>query len=460
MEASRKWICGCLKKKRKNWETRKQEIFDKTDGLCCHCSEKLSFPHRKVAEHKDAWEIEHYIELAHCPGHEKYDRFVNLFPAHVECNGHHVNQGHYNHDLVGVFDDKGARWPRGFKPHPKLLVYLNFTTAIRTCQEVQEGVELEDGLMRVGSLLIPPEDIHVDYTSKLTGGHGVVRKGTWKGQDVAIKTPKEASMRKHIVSEAKFLSKIKHPNVVCLHGVTLLDGQFSLVMEWVPHTLTNPPEGRWDPLSVSRGLVAGLRYLHDQGIIHRDLKPGNVLVTLDGTTGKLCDFGIARPVSDMMTAGSGTAYFRAPEVSRGEGLYDLRADIFSLGHTLHAISSCYEDDDRELPQKFTLLFGQCTKRQVDLRPSLADVQKRLAKMDYVTVRLQPAPQLQPAVQPQPAPQPQPAVQPQPVPQLQPALQPVFISSARSKTYHKRLGCYGARVIIQTTAGRKGCAFCG
>jgi serine/threonine protein kinase len=52
-----------------------------------------------------------------------------------------------------------------------------------------------------------------------------------------------------------------------------------------------------------RGILEGVRALHEEGIIHRDLKPDNVLVTgpVDDETPKLADCGIAR-VTGMATA--------------------------------------------------------------------------------------------------------------------------------------------------------------
>ena len=87
---------------------------------------------------------------------------------------------------------------------------------------------------------------------------------------------------------------------------------------------------------ILRELLECVLYLHGLSppIIHRDLKPQNVLVLekpINGKYLKLCDFGLAvihdRAVSH--TTGVGTLRYMAPEV--GNGKYDTKADIYSLG---------------------------------------------------------------------------------------------------------------------------------
>jgi eukaryotic-like serine/threonine-protein kinase len=88
---------------------------------------------------------------------------------------------------------------------------------------------------------------------------------------------------------------------------------------------------------------------HRSGVVHRDLKPGNIVLAATGA--KLLDFGLAKPVSPLvsgmtLTADTpkvamteegtiiGTFQYMSPEQVEGKEL-DGRSDIFSLGAVLY-----------------------------------------------------------------------------------------------------------------------------
>lgn len=68
----------------------------------------------------------------------------------------------------------------------------------------------------------------------------------------------------------------------------------------------------------------------EHAVLHRDIKPDNIMVTSAGL--RLFDFNVAREHdADTLTRHTGTPGFMAPEVAYGDGHYDQRADLYSLG---------------------------------------------------------------------------------------------------------------------------------
>jgi serine/threonine protein kinase len=75
-------------------------------------------------------------------------------------------------------------------------------------------------------------------------------------------------------------------------------------------------------------------YLHDQKIVHRDLKSHNVLLD-EYYNIKLCDFGLAKPFTDLNSGPcsskfSGTPAYMAPEILQKKS-YTEKVDIFAFG---------------------------------------------------------------------------------------------------------------------------------
>lgn len=86
-----------------------------------------------------------------------------------------------------------------------------------------------------------------------------------------------------------------------------------------------------------RETLVALQFLHKNGIIHRDIKAANILLTAQPPRILLCDFGVAALLVSQSAKRStfvGTPYWMAPEVVTQGRLYDVKADIWSLGITL------------------------------------------------------------------------------------------------------------------------------
>ena len=151
--------------------------------------------------------------------------------------------------------------------------------------------------------------------------------------------------RNRAMREGRIAARLQHPNAVTVYDVVEDAGQPVLIMEYVPsrslstvleqHSTLSPQEVARIGQQVATALVAA----HAAGIVHRDIKPGNVLLSDDGTTVKITDFGISRATGDVQVTATGmlagTPAYLAPEVAKGEPP-GPPSDVFSLGSTLYA----------------------------------------------------------------------------------------------------------------------------
>jgi serine/threonine protein kinase len=188
------------------------------------------------------------------------------------------------------------------------------------------------------------------------GGMGVVYKARHRLMDrlVALKVPHRRFLDRpgfteRFYREARAAARLVHPNIVLAHDAEQACDLPFLVMEYVPGTSLDRVIARRGPLSVNeacdcvRQAALGLQHAHEHGMIHRDIKPANLLQTPAGQI-KVLDFGLAqlaRQENDYELTETppgvmlGTPDYTAPEQSRDARTADARADVYSLGCTLH-----------------------------------------------------------------------------------------------------------------------------
>ena len=144
------------------------------------------------------------------------------------------------------------------------------------------------------------------------GAYGVVRRGVWRGQEVAVKRIETDREWRAFKTELRQLSRVSHPNIVRLYGATQDSGFVSLVMEYAEsgslydtlHTAPHVSYTLSHAISWALQCARGVAYLHamrPKALVHRDLKPPNLLLVNGGTVLKICDFGTVCDIRTTMT---------------------------------------------------------------------------------------------------------------------------------------------------------------
>jgi WD40 repeat protein len=191
--------------------------------------------------------------------------------------------------------------------------------------------------------------------------------------------------------EALLLASLTHPNLPRIYEQFNETGRWYLVMDFIEgETLEETLSKAGGKLAVDKVLDIGIQlcsvlsYLHNRPtpIIFRDLKPANVMLASNGHV-YLIDFGIARHFKQGQskdTTALGSSGYAAPE-QYGRMQTTQRADIYSLGATLHQMLS--GNDPADSPFHFAPL-------RLHNMPALADLETLIMQMLDMDVTKRPA----------------------------------------------------------------------
>ena len=215
------------------------------------------------------------------------------------------------------------------------------------------------------------------------GSFGEVYRA-WDGRldrEVALKllrrtgaSPTVAGSR--AVQEGRLLARVRHPNIVTVHGADVIDGQVGIWMEFVRgRTLEalvlergafEANEAAAIGLAVCRALGA----VHRAGLVHRDVKAQNVMREDDGRI-VLMDFGTGQEIA--RTRGgqlAGTPAYLAPEVLNGDAATP-KSDAYSLGVLLYFLTAASYPVPAATLGDLREAHGYGLQRRLDeLRPDL------------------------------------------------------------------------------------------
>ena len=189
--------------------------------------------------------------------------------------------------------------------------------------------------------------------------------------------------------EGRRLARVRHPNVVTVHGVEQADGRVGIWMELIdaPTVAEEVATGGAMPPAeaarIGRAVADALLAVHAAGLLHRDVKAQNVMRDRDGRI-VLGDFGTGRELNAPSSDGelAGTPLYLAPEVLAGQPAttesdqysvgvllyYLVTGDHPARGRTLAAVRDAHTRGERvplaerfpDLPRRFTEIVERAT----------------------------------------------------------------------------------------------------
>ncbi|KAI8562526.1 hypothetical protein RHMOL_Rhmol03G0042700 [Rhododendron molle] len=193
---------------------------------------------------------------------------------------------------------------------------------------------------------------HYEMEEEVGRGHfgytcsAKAKKGSLKGQDVAVKVIPKSKMTTAIAiedarREVKMLRALTgHRNLVQFYDAYEDDSNVYIVMELctggelLDRILSRGGKySEVDAKEVMVQILSVVSYCHLQGVVHRDLKPENFLFTSkdEHSPLKAIDFGLSDYVKpdERLNDIVGSAYYVAPEVLHRS--YGPEADMWSIG---------------------------------------------------------------------------------------------------------------------------------
>ena len=286
----------------------------------------------------------------------------------------------------------------------------------RRLGDVQEAMHCHEGSNKpdISPWKVSRSDVSI--VSEIgVGAWGVVAKGTYNGQQVAIKYPHQLILNedtlKRLERETELMTQVRHPNLIRIVAAVFDEQCYQLrappmiVTELLDMNLRQCYEQRRlipsSKIPIFQDVAYGLHYLHDrrEPIIHRDVSAPNVL--LQGLLGgmwraKVSDFGSANLARLSRTAGEGAIVYTAPEAfpqtdpEARRKPHTVKIDVYSYGILLCEVTTgTFPDPEQYLDMLEQIkhqsihmyrLIVSCTKQNPDKRPTMACVLDSLSIM--------------------------------------------------------------------------------
>lgn len=197
-------------------------------------------------------------------------------------------------------------------------------------------------------------------THSITGTAGSTRR------------PTHEQLKDDFVKEMRHLAKLRHPCITTVMGAVVdHKAEPMLVMEYMSqgslYDVLRDESVDLDVdehiLPVLQDIAQGVRFLHaaNPQVIHGDLKAKNVLID-SNFRAKVTDFGLS---AKKQNSASGTPYWMAPELLRGESSNNAKSDVYAFGILIYEMFS--RENPYEGENHIEVLRAICDPR-VNKRP--------------------------------------------------------------------------------------------
>src|SRR5262245_30378965 len=293
-------------------------------------------------------------------------------------------------------DGRTVDWEELVRERPDLAPVVNRLRQLHALSIAHGGSEIPGDLSLAASGS-EPRLFHwgaIEVIEKLGEGAFAEVYRAWDPaleREVALKLSRigaegDATRVARWLAEARRLARVRHSNVLVIHGVDVREGRAGFWTDLIHgRTLERvlQDQGRLggaEAALIGLDLCRALAAVHAAGLVHGDLKASNVMREgqrdSDATTGAgrivLMDFGAAgeSSPSDARSATFVTPLACAPEVLRGEPP-TAASDLYSLGALLYRlVTGRYPIESRDLAELETKIqYGVRTPLR-DLRPDL------------------------------------------------------------------------------------------
>jgi hypothetical protein len=155
-----------------------------------------------------------------------------------------------------------------------------------------------------------------------------------------------ASALQRFKTEAEATAALRHPHIVRVHEVGVMDGRPYFSMDFIDgasleqRLAEGPVPGKIAAAYVVK-VARAMQHAHDKKVLHRDLKPSNILLDAQDQP-HVTDFGLAKrldhdTVQTQAGAILGTPSYMAPEQAVGTKELTPAVDIYGLGALLYEL---------------------------------------------------------------------------------------------------------------------------